>query len=133
MHSAIKARQCRYLAPVALKLCKDYHNEANQYSKHRLACLENLNIMYDLVDPHPVFCLLLSRLSMLQLWKSFCCNIVLVQELLKTLANFNGQWYLSITVLHTFQPNQKCRALEPFGLMVVNIWLVTLQSWLLAA
>ena len=55
MHSAIKARQCRYLAPVALKLCKDYHNEANQYSKHRLACLENLNIMYDLVDPHPVF------------------------------------------------------------------------------
>ena len=55
MHSAIKARQTRYLAPVALKLCKDYHNAAKQYSKHRLACLENLNIMYDLVDPHPVF------------------------------------------------------------------------------
>lgn len=55
MHSAIKARQTRYLAPVALQLCKDFHNAADQYSKHRLACLQNLNTMYDLVDPHPVF------------------------------------------------------------------------------
>ena len=55
MHSAIKARQTRYLVPVALELCKQYHKAAQPYCKHRLACLENLNNMYNLADPHPVF------------------------------------------------------------------------------
>ena len=49
MHSAIKARQMRYLAPVAAKLRKDFLH-GYIYSKHRLACLTNLTKSYDLVD-----------------------------------------------------------------------------------
>ena len=54
MHSAIKARQCRYLVPVAARLCEMF-NKGDSYSKHRLACLSNLNTMYTIVDAHPLF------------------------------------------------------------------------------
>lgn len=54
MHSVIKARQTRYLVPVAAKLCRKYHKR-NAYSTARLKCLESLSESYDIVDKHNLF------------------------------------------------------------------------------
>ena len=50
MHSAIKARQCRYLVPVAANICKRAHKPGDAYSRHKLQCLENLATYYDITD-----------------------------------------------------------------------------------
>jgi hypothetical protein len=55
MSSAIKARQCRYLVPVAAKFCKDFFKPGDQYSRHRRECLDNLARFYDIVDGADLF------------------------------------------------------------------------------
>ena len=55
MHSVIKARQVRYLVPVAAKLCNDYHKEGDPYSTHRLQCLTSLSTACELVDDNGLF------------------------------------------------------------------------------
>ena len=55
MHSVIKARQTRYLVPVAAKLCRKFHSKRNPYSTARLKCLESLATSYDIVDAHGLF------------------------------------------------------------------------------
>lgn len=55
MHSVIKARQTRYLVPVAAKLCRKFHKTGDEYSTLRLKCLENLATSYDLVDRNGLF------------------------------------------------------------------------------
>lgn len=55
MHSAIKARQCRYLIPVMAKLCNDYLQPEDKYSCHRLECLQGLANALDIVDAGGLF------------------------------------------------------------------------------
>ena len=55
MSSAMKARQCRYLVPVAYKCCRDFFKPGDQYSRNRLQCLENLARFYDIVDGADLF------------------------------------------------------------------------------
>jgi len=55
MASAIKARQVRYLVPVAAKLAQDFFKPGDLYSRLRLECLENLNRSYELVDANGLF------------------------------------------------------------------------------
>lgn len=50
----VKARQTRYLVPVALALCKQ-HQGRGSYSLHRTQCLENLNLLYDTIDQGDMF------------------------------------------------------------------------------
>ena len=55
MHSVIKARQVRYLVPVAAELCKKYHEPGDQYSDYRLKCLQSLAESYQIVDRNKLF------------------------------------------------------------------------------
>ena len=55
MSSAIKARQCRYLVPVAAKFRRDFFKPGDDYSRSRLECLENLAKFYDIVDGADLF------------------------------------------------------------------------------
>jgi hypothetical protein len=55
MSSAVKARQVRYLVPVAAKLSRDFFKPGDEYSRHRLQCLENAEQMYNIVDEHGLF------------------------------------------------------------------------------
>ena len=55
MHSAIKARQVRYLVPVAAHLCQRFLNPGIQYSRLKCVCLENLARFYDIVDAGGIF------------------------------------------------------------------------------
>ena len=55
MHSVIKARQTRYLVPVAARLCRKFHSRGNVYSDLRLKCLESLATSYDIVDQNELF------------------------------------------------------------------------------
>lgn len=55
MHSVIKARQLRYLVPVAAKLCRKFHKDGDNYSNLRLKCLECLARSYELVDRNGLF------------------------------------------------------------------------------
>ena len=55
MSSAIKARQCRYLVPVAAHLRRRFFKPGNQYSRLKVQCLENLTRFYELVDAGGIF------------------------------------------------------------------------------
>jgi hypothetical protein len=55
MSSVIKARQVRYLVPVAARLCEKFHKKREQYSTCRLDCLRALAMSYDLVDRNGLF------------------------------------------------------------------------------
>ena len=53
-HAAVKARQVRYLVPVAAELCRRYTGR-DKYRKLRLKCLEALDSMYKIVDRNDLF------------------------------------------------------------------------------
>ena len=58
MHSAIKARQTRYLVPVAFWLAshfKDSSKCASSYARRRYFCLKNLSRLYEIEDSHRLF------------------------------------------------------------------------------
>ena len=46
--TGLKARQIRYLLPCVLAICKEEEQDA--YGKHRTACLQNLESMYQCLD-----------------------------------------------------------------------------------
>ena len=54
-HSAIKARQTRYMVPMAFELCKRFKRPEDEYSERRFYCLKNLNESYVIVDRHRLF------------------------------------------------------------------------------
>ena len=54
-HSTIKARQTRYMVPMAFELCKRFRRPEDKYSETRFYCLKNLNESYQIVDRHRLF------------------------------------------------------------------------------
>jgi hypothetical protein len=54
-HSAIKARQTRYMVPMAYQLCKRFHRPDDEYRERRFYCLKHLNESYEIVDRHRLF------------------------------------------------------------------------------
>ena len=58
MHSAIKARQTRYLVPVAFWLAQHFKTETkceSEYAQRRYYCLKNLHKMYMIEDSNRLF------------------------------------------------------------------------------
>ena len=50
--SGFKARQIRYLVPCFLEICKDQVVKGDDYTQHRMKCLENLEGMYSCMEAH---------------------------------------------------------------------------------
>ena len=90
-HSAIKARQTRYMVPMAFQLCKKYRKPGDEYSNARYYCLKNLNESYEIVDRHRLF---IPECD----YKKYAKNIKLFLEFYVSLAMHSAELDRRITI-----------------------------------